>query len=154
MAYWLMKSEPTAYSIDHLENEKNHTTPWDGVRNYQARNFMKNDMAVGDQVFFYHSNCKEIGIVGISEVCSEAYTDFTAFDPDDHHFDPKSDPDKPRWFMVDVKFVEKFKGTITLDALRKNAALKELLILRKGNRLSITPVSKKDWHSILKMAKR
>lgn len=154
MAYWLMKSEPSAYSIDHLKTEKNQTTHWDGVRNYQARNFMRDEMAIGDQVFFYHSNCKEIGIVGIAEVCSEAYTDFTAFDPDDHHFDPKSDPDKPRWFMVDVKFVEQFKETITLDALRQNSALKELLILRKGNRLSITPVSKKDWNTILKMANR
>ena len=151
MNYWLMKSEPSAYSIDDLENHPKQTTPWDGVRNYQARNFMRDKMKIGDQAFFYHSNCKEIGIVGIMEVCSEPYPDFTAFDPDDHHFDAKSDPDNPRWFMVDLKFVEKFPRTITLAELKANPKLEEMLILRKGNRLSITPVSKADWNRVLKM---
>lgn len=151
MTYWLMKSEPTAYSIDTLIGEPKKTTPWDGVRNYQARNFMRDKMKIGDQAFFYHSNCKEIGIVGIVEVCSEAYPDFTAFDSDDHHFDPKSDPDNPRWQMVDVKFVEKFPRTVTLAELKERKALADMMILRKGNRLSITPVTKKEWDSILKM---
>jgi predicted RNA-binding protein with PUA-like domain len=151
MSYWLMKSEPSAYSIDTLMNEPKKTTPWDGVRNYQARNFMRDKMQIGDQAFFYHSNCKEIGIVGIMEVCSEPYPDFTAFDSNDHHFDPKSDPDNPRWMMVDVKFVKRFPRTITLAELKENPSLEGMMILRKGNRLSITPVLKKEWDRILKM---
>lgn len=151
MNYWLMKSEPSAFSIEDLENHPEQKTHWDGVRNYQARNFMRDDMQIGDQAFLYHSNCSEIGIVGIMEVCSESYPDFTAFDSDDHHFDPKSDPDKPRWFMVDLKLVKKFPRTITLAELKANPQLADLLILRKGNRLSITPVSKADWNQVLKM---
>ncbi len=149
MNYWLMKSEPTSYSIDDLERDKE--TYWDGVRNYQARNFMRDDMKKGDLVFFYHSNAKEIGIMGVAEVVREAYDDFTALDPHDHHYDPKSTPENPRWVMVDIKFRRKFKSAITLEQLKANPKLKEMLVLRKGNRLSITPVTKKDWNCVLAM---
>lgn len=152
MNYWLLKSEPTSYNIDHLQREKNKTTGWDGVRNYQARNFMRDAMKEGDLAFFYHSNCKEPGIAGIVEVVGEAHPDLTALDPEDHHYDPKSTHEDPRWVMVDVKFKQKFKDVISLQALRENPRLKDLLILRKGNRLSITPVTKKDWEVIVAMA--
>jgi predicted RNA-binding protein with PUA-like domain len=151
MKYWLMKSEPNAYSIDHLKKDK--ITCWDGVRNYQARNFMRDEMKPGDLVFFYHSNCKAVGIVGIAEVVKNAYTDHTAFDPDDHHFDPKSNPDNPRWVMVDIKFKQKFKTVIALPELRQNPKLKDMLILRKGNRLSITPLTKNEWDAIMIMSR-
>ena len=149
MRYWLLKSEPGTYSIDDLKNEKNKITHWDGVRNYQARNFMRDDMKKGDLSFFYHSNCKEPGIVGVVNVVKESYPDFTAFDPEDHHYDPKSDPNKPRWFMVDVGFKKKFKQVITLTELKRNPKLKDMLILRKGNRLSITPLTKEQWDAVL-----
>ena len=149
MAYWVLKSEPGSYSIDRLKREK--ITPWDGVRNYQARNFMRDDMKVGDQAFFYHSNCSEIGVIGVAEVVRESYPDFTAFDPEDHHYDPKSDPDKPRWFMVDVKFRQKFKRVITLQELKQNPTLEGMVLLRKGNRLSITPVTQHQWDVIVNM---
>jgi len=152
MNYWLLKSEPTSYSIDHLRQEKNKTTSWDGVRNYQARNFMRDAMKKGDLAFFYHSNCDEPGITGIVEIVREAHPDLTALDPEDHHYDPKSTSDNPRWVVVDVKFKQKFNKIIPLRTLKDNPRLKELLILRKGNRLSVTPVSKKDWDAIIAMA--
>lgn len=148
--YWLMKSEPDCFSIDDLSNAPNQTTHWDGVRNYQARNFMRNQMAIGDQVLFYHSNCNPPGIIGIAEVVSEAYPDYTAFDPDSEHPDMKSTPDNPRWFMVDIRFKEKFNHLISLDTLRQYPELEEMILLRKGNRLSILPVSKKEWIFITK----
>lgn len=151
MNYWLLKSEPTSYSIDDLLKEKNKTTSWDGVRNYQARNFMRDDMEINDLAFFYHSNCKEPGISGIVKVVRKAHPDLTALDPEDHHYDPKSTPQNPRWVMVDVQFQKKFSNIITLSELKKNPLLKDLMILRKGNRLSITPVSKQDWEAILAM---
>lgn len=151
MNYWLLKSEPTSYSIDDLLKEKNKTTSWDGVRNYQARNFMRDDMEINDLAFFYHSNCKEPGISGIVKVVRKAHPDLTALDPEDHHYDPKSTPENPRWVMVDVQFQKKFSNIITLSELKKNPLLKDLMILRKGNRLSITPVSKQDWEAILAM---
>lgn len=150
MSYWLMKSEPDVFSIDDLRRKGPRGTHWDGVRNYQARNFMR-EMKPGDQAFFYHSNCKEPGIVGVMEVVREAYPDHTAFDPEDPHFDPKSDPARPRWYMVDVAYVEKFPRTITLDALRLNHSLAEMLILRRGNRLSVTPVTASEWKAVMKM---
>lgn len=153
MAYWLMKSEPDAFSIDDLANCTNQTEHWDGVRNYQARNMMRDQMKIGDQVFFYHSNCKPPGIIGVAEVVKESYPDFTAFDPDSKYFDPKSNPDKPRWFMVDVKFKKKFKQLIPLDQLKTIPALADMPLLRKGNRLSITPVSKQEWQTILALTK-
>ena len=150
MKYWLLKSEPDEYSIDDLANEPRKTTHWDGVRNYQARNMMRDDMKRGDRIFFYHSNCQPPGIVGIARVARKAYPDHTAFDPDDKHFDPKSDPDNPRWFMVDVAFVRKLKRKITLEELRKYADthLQDFALLRRGNRLSVMPVAEEHWKFI------
>lgn len=152
MNYWLLKSEPTSYSIDHLQREHGKITSWDGVRNYQARNFMRDKMNKSDLAFFYHSNCKDPGIAGIVEIVRGAHPDLTALDPEDHHYDPKSTHDAPRWVMVEVKFKRKFKKIISLHTLRENPLLKDLLILRRGNRLSITPVDKKDWDTIIAMA--
>ena len=150
MNYWLMKSEPDAFSIDDLKKVK--TEPWDGIRNYQARNMMRDDMKKGDQVFFYHSNADQIGIVGIMKVARESHPDLTALDPKAKYYDPKSSPDNPRWFMVDVSFVKKFKRIITLDELRQHEKkLKDMPLLRKGNRLSIMPVSEQHWNYILKL---
>lgn len=151
MNYWLMKSEPDTFSIDDLQKRPEQTEHWDGVRNYQARNMMRDDMKIGDQVFFYHSNCELPGIVGIAEVVKESYPDFTAFDPDDKHFDPKSNPDKPTWFMVDVKFVRKLKRTISLQELKLKPELSDLALVRRGNRLSINPVSQDQWTFILNL---
>lgn len=151
MNYWLMKSEPDAFGIDDLAQRPNQIEHWDGVRNYQARNMMRDDMKIGDQIFFYHSNCELPGIVGIAEVAKESYPDFTAFDPNDKHFDPKSNPDKPTWFMVDVRFVRKFKRTISLQELKLKQELADLALVRRGNRLSIMPVSAAQWHVILGM---
>ena len=150
MNHWLFKSEPDEFSIDDLKKCPKKTEHWDGVRNYQARNMMRDDMKKGDLAFFYHSNCKEPGIVGVVKIVREAYPDHTAFDPNDPHFDPKSDPDSPRWFMVDVAFVRKFKRKIGLKELREYAEreLAELALLRRGNRLSVMPVSKKQWKFI------
>jgi len=149
MNHWLMKSEPDTFGIDDLRARPEQIEHWDGVRNYQARNMMRDQMRVGDQVFFYHSNCSEPGIVGIAEIVREAYPDFTAFDPDDKHFDPKSDPDKPTWFMVDVRFVRKFKHTISLRELKAMPELAELALVRRGNRLSIMPVTAEQWQLII-----
>ncbi len=152
MNYWLLKSEPNSYSIDDLMQEPKKRTSWDGVRNYQARNFMR-EMKNGDLCFFYHSSCPKPGIVGIAKVVRQAYPDHTAFDPEDHHYDPKSDPDDPRWFMVDVRFVRKFARIIGLPELREYAdgALSDMVLLRRGNRLSVTPVTKKQWDFINKL---
>ena len=150
MNYWLMKSEPDAFSIDDLKAMPNKTEHWDGIRNYQARNMMRDDMKKGDLIFFYHSNAKVIGIVGIAKVVKEAYPDFTAFDPEEKYYDPKSDPDNPRWFMVDIKFARKLKRTITLNELKQHSdMLGDMPLLRKGNRLSIMPVSEAHWQFIL-----
>ena len=149
MQYWLMKSEPSEYSIDHLKRDK--VEHWDGVRNYQARNMMRDQMKKGDLAFLYHSNCDEIGIVGVMTVHKESYPDHTAFDPKDKHYDPKSDPDKPRWFMVDVKYKRKMKLVIRLQELRETKGLEEMALVRKGNRLSVMPVSEDEWNLILTM---
>lgn len=151
MNYWLMKTEPEVYSIDDLMKAKNKTGHWDGVRNYQARNMMRDDMREGDQIFFYHSNCKEPGIAGIARVVKQAYPDHTAFDPEQKYFDPKSDPQNPRWFMVDVQYVRKLKRVITLQELKEHSELQSMLLLRKGNRLSIMPVTKQEWDYILSL---
>lgn len=153
MNHWLMKSEPDDFSIDDLERVG--TEPWDGVRNYQARNFMRDDMKIGDKVFFYHSNCKEPGVVGIAEVASKPYPDPTQFDPDSNHYDPKSDPDDPRWMLVDVKFKRRTKRTIPLREIKEHAdALDGFPLVRKGNRLSVMPVDKSHWDYILGMEKQ
>ncbi|MGB0723677.1 MAG: EVE domain-containing protein [Gammaproteobacteria bacterium] len=151
MNYWLMKSEPDAFGLDDLERVG--TEPWDGVRNYQARNMMRDEMKVGDPIFFYHSNCDVPGIVGLAEVAKEGYPDHTAFDPDAKYYDPKSDPDKPRWYMVDVRFVRRLKRTISLKELKELAdgPLADMPLVRKGNRLSVMPVPKAAWDYILDM---
>jgi predicted RNA-binding protein with PUA-like domain len=149
MGYWLMKSEPEVFGIDDLTSRPRKTEHWDGVRNYQARNMMRDEMKKGDEVFFYHSNCKEPGIVGIAKIVREAYPDFTAFDPRQKYYDPKCDPAKPRWFMVDVQFVRKFKRTITLEELKQVTALRDMPLVRTGNRLSVMPVTEKQWKAIL-----
>lgn len=151
MNYWLMKSEPNEFSIDDLKTQPGRTEHWDGVRNYQARNMMRDQMKIGDQVFFYHSNCEIPGIVGIAKVVREGYPDFTAFDKKDPHYDPKSDPDNPRWYMVDVKYVRKLKRTISLKELKEISKLSEMPLVRKGNRLSIMPVTSQQWQYILKL---
>ncbi|WP_237759058.1 EVE domain-containing protein [Legionella birminghamensis] len=146
-----MKSEPSCFSIDDLQKSPNQTSHWDGVRNYQARNFIK-EMSVGDQVLFYHSNCAPPGIIGIAEITSEAYPDHTAFDPDSEHPDPKSTPENPRWFMVDVQFKEKFNHLISLEELKNYPQLAGMPLLRKGNRLSVMPVSSEEWRFIKELA--
>ena len=149
MNYWLMKSEPDAFSIDDLAAMPNKTEHWDGVRNYQARNMMRDQMKKGDLIFFYHSNCKVPGIVGLAVVAKEGYPDHTAFNPEGKYYDPKSDPDKPRWYMVDVKFKRKLKRTISLEELKDRPELAEMALVRRGNRLSVMPVSKEEWEFIL-----
>ena len=149
MAYWLMKSEPDAYSIDDLKKDRRE--PWDGIRNYQARNMMRDDMKVGHEIFFYHSSCKEPGIVGIAKVASKPYPDPTQFDRQAKYFDAKSDPENPRWLLVDVQFVRKLSRTITLTEIKTHKALGDMILTRKGNRLSIMPVDKKHWNKILSL---
>jgi len=151
MNYWLFKSEPGEFSIDDLASRPRKTEHWDGVRNYQARNFMRDKMRKNDLGFFYHSSCAEPAIVGIVRVTKEAYPDHTAFDPGDKHFDDKSDPTSPRWFMVDVQLVQKLDVPITLQTLKSfnNRALRDFALLKRGNRLSIMPVTKSQWDFIL-----
>ena len=147
MQYWLMKSEPETYSIDDLkEFQRDH---WDGIRNYQVRNFFRDQMKIGDKAFFYHSNCKEPGIVGLMEIASEAYPDHTAFDSKEKYFDAKSDPENPRWLMLDVNYIRHTKRNITLSELRDHSSIKEMRLLQKGNRLSVIPMTKKEWDYIL-----
>ena len=147
MKYWLMKSEPDAYSIDDLK--KVRTDTWDGIRNYQVRNMMRDEMKKGDLAFFYHSSCKEPGIAGIMKINRQAYPDFTAFDPKEKYYDPKSDPDNPRWFMVDVRFVRKLKHTIALSGLKQHSELADLPLVKRGNRLSVMQISQQHWDYIL-----
>jgi len=150
MKYWLMKSEPSECGIDDLAKAPKHTVPWVGVRNYQARNFMRDEMRVGDGVLFYHSSCPEPGIAGLAEVASAAYPDATQFDPESHYFDPKSTPDVPRWAHVDVKLVRKTR-LLPLAAMREAPTLATLQMLKRGNRLSITPVTGDEWRAVLKL---
>jgi len=149
MRYWLMKSEPTTFSLDDLAGKPEQTYHWEGVRNYQARNMLRDEMNVGDLAFFYHSNCKEPAIVGIMEIVKAGYPDFYAFDPNSRYFDPKSDAQNPRWFMVDVKFVQKLPVPISLKTLKQRPELAELALVRRGNRLSLMPVSAEQWQCIL-----
>ena len=149
--YWLMKSEPATYSYDDLANEKTGQGPWDGIRNFTSRNFMKDDMRIGDGVLFYHSSCPEPGVAGIAEVASEAYPDHTQFDPKADHYDASSRREKPKWWMVDLRAVEKLPKFVPLKDMREEPALAGMITLRKGNRLSITPVTKEEWTAIRKM---
>ena len=147
MTYWLMKSEPGEYSIDDLERDK--MEPWDGIRNYQARNMIRDDMQIGDLAFFYHSSCKVPAIVGIMKIASAAYPDPTQFDPRSHHYDPKSPEDDPRWMLVDVAFERKLERPITLTELKAQPSLEGFRLTQRGNRLSIFPVDKAHWDLIL-----
>ncbi|MFZ6772859.1 EVE domain-containing protein [Undibacterium sp. SXout7W] len=148
MAYWLMKSEPDEVSIDDALKSK--VTPWFGVRNYQARNFMRDAMTNGDGVLFYHSSCVEPGIAGLAEVASTAYPDHTQFDPSSHYFDPKASPENPRWMMVDIKAIRKTR-LLSLAELRTIPALSTMQVLQKGSRLSITPVTPEEWNTVLSL---
>ena len=150
--YWLMKSEPNCFSIDDLASEKNKTTHWDGVRNYQARNFMRDDMKKGDKVLFYHSNAKPPGVAGVAKIVKESYPDFTSFDPKDKHFDPKSRQETPRWFMVDIKLEKKLKRLVSLTELRTVKSLDGMVLLQKGSRLSVQPVTKKQFETVCKLS--
>lgn len=149
--YWLIKSEPDVYSIDDLEKDKK--TYWDGVRNYQARNFLRDEIKIGDKVIFYHSNSEPPSAVGICEVVKEGYPDFTAFDPENPHYDPKSKKEAPTWFMVDIKLVKKFSHPVSIDEMRKNKKLQNMKLLQKGNRLSVIPLTKEEFDEIVKMSK-
>jgi predicted RNA-binding protein with PUA-like domain len=149
MNYWLMKSEPEEFSIDDLARKK--TEPWSGVRNYRARNYMRDGMRVGDRLFFYHSNCAQPGIAGIATVASAAYHDPTQFDPRSDYFDAKSSRAAPRWLLIDVKFKRKLKRIITLAELKAQPELRELALVRPGSRLSVLPVSKAHWDFILSL---
>jgi predicted RNA-binding protein with PUA-like domain len=149
MNYWLMKSEPDVFGIDDLRKRPKQTEPWDGVRNYQARNMLRDQMKKGELAFFYHSSCAEPGIVGIMEIVRAGYPDSSAFDPDDHHYDPKSSPDAPRWFRVDVRFKRKLRRTITLAELKEQPKLAGMGLLARGNRLSVMPVTAGQWDFIL-----
>lgn len=151
MAYWLMKSEPDSFSIDDLQRRPKKIEAWDGVRNYQARNFMR-QMKLGDQAFFYHSSCEVPGIVGLMKVAAEAYPDPTQFDPKHHHYDPASKQEEPRWSLVDMKFERKLKRVITLTELREHEKkLANFRLLDRGTRLSVLPVTAAQWDYILKL---
>jgi predicted RNA-binding protein with PUA-like domain len=149
--YWLVKSEPETFSIDDLAHAPRQTTCWDGVRNYQARNYLR-EMVVGDQVLFYHSNADPPSVVGSAEVVRAAYPDDTQFDKRSHHYDATSTVDQPRWDMVDLKYRKKFPRSVPLDRLKQEPKLKGMMLLRKGSRLSVQPVSPAEWTWILKLA--
>lgn len=152
MRYWLLKSEPDVFSLEDLKNSPNQTEPWDGIRNYQARNLMRDEMKVGDQAFFYHSRQAEPAIVGTVKVVREAYPDHTSWDPSSKYFDEKSSPENPRWLMVDVQFESEFSRPVTLKELRSVPELKEMFLLRKGMRLSVQPVTEEEFQLILAIA--
>lgn len=149
MKYWLMKSEPSCFSLDDLKKMPEGTEHWDGVRNYQARNLLRDEIKVGDGVLFYHSNCPEPAIVGLAVVVREGYPDHTALDPREKHFDPKSSDEKPVWYMVDVKYLSHLPQPLHRDFLRQHPVLSGMGVLRKGNRLSVQPVSSQEWRAIL-----
>ena len=153
MNYWLFKSEPDAFSIDDLAARPNQTEHWDGIRNYQARNYLRDEVKVGDQLFFYHSSCAEVGIAGVAEVVKEAYPDHSQFNPDSKYFDPKASPDNPRWVMVDVKLKQKFAKVLPLATIKSMPEISEIGLVKKGHRLSIMPVSEKEFLILLKASK-
>jgi predicted RNA-binding protein with PUA-like domain len=153
MKHWLMKTEPATFGIDDLAKAPRRRTRWDGVRNYQVRNLLRDEMKKGDLAFFYHSSCDVPGVYGIVRIVSEGYPDPSAFDPDHEYFDAKSDPAAPTWYVVDVEYVRRFSAPITLEALKANArAIGDLAALRRGNRLSITPVTAAQWQKVLALA--
>jgi len=148
--YWLFKSEPDAYSIDDFAHDKR--THWDGVRNYQARNFLRDTMQVDDRVLFYHSNAEPMAIVGTAKIVRTGYPDHTAFDPQDSHYDPKSKPDEPTWFMVDIEYLQTFPEPLTRDRLREDKVAAGMMLLKKGSRLSVQPVTADEWKAIHRLA--
>lgn len=152
MNYWLMKSEPDVFGVAHLKVRPGKTAPWDGVRNYQARNFLR-AMKRGDLAFFYHSSCAEPGVAGIVKIVTAAYPDHTAWDPKNEHCDPRSTPDKPLWYMVDVKLVRELKRPVSLSAIKACAVLKKMRLVQRGSRLSVMPVSAREWKTILGLEK-
>jgi len=154
MNYWLFKSEPDSFSVDDLARARDATTAWDGVRSYQVRNMMRDEMRVGDQGFFYHSSCAVPGIAGVVRIVRAGYPERSALDPKHRYFDPDSDPGNPRWYAVDVRLERRIDPLITLEELRKHAhgALSGMLLLRRGNRLSVTPVTREEWRFILSLA--
>ncbi|HVN42961.1 MAG TPA: EVE domain-containing protein [Steroidobacteraceae bacterium] len=153
MKYWLLKSEPETFSVEDLAKARNRTTSWHGVRNYQARNFLRDDVGKGDRGFFYHSSCAVPGVVGIVKIVRAGYPDSTAEDPRSEYFDPSSERSEPRWYTVDVQLERKVEPPITLDELRAHASreLKNMLVLKRGNRLSVTPVTREEWQFILSL---
>lgn len=153
MAYWLFKSEPDAFGIDDLASRPDKTEPWDGVRNYQARNFMRDEVKAGDLLFFYHSSCKDVGIAGVAEISRDAYPDASQFDPESKYYDPKSDRDNPRWFCVDVTFKEKFASVLPLATIKAMPEIEQLGVVKKGHRLSVMPVTPDEWDALYAKAK-
>ena len=153
MNYWLMKSEPDVFSFEDLKKRPKQTEPWNGVRNYQARNFMRDEMKVGDLVLFYHSSCEVPGVAGIAKVSSKPYADITQFDKKSEYFDPKATLENPRWFLVDVTFAEDLKTHISLEIIKNQKSLSEMRLLQRGNRLSILPVTKEEFYTIKKLGK-
>jgi predicted RNA-binding protein with PUA-like domain len=151
MRYWLMKTEPTVFSLDDLKNKTHSTDHWEGVRNYQARNYMRDDMKKNDRVLLYHSNCKEPGVAGIAEVTKEAYPDFFSWDRTSRYFDPKSTFENPKWFMVDLIWKQAFKRKVSLKDMRENPRLKDMKVLQKGQRLSILPLTKDEFDTVYVM---
>ena len=151
-SYWLFKSEPSEFSLEDLKKNKNQTTFWDGVRNYQARNFLRDEIKKGDGVLFYQSSTDPLAVVGYCEVVREGYPDHTQFDKKNDHFDPKATKESPIWFMVDIKLVKEFKKPVTLDAIKANPTLKNMKLTQRGQRLSIQPVTKTEWDEVLKMS--
>ena len=154
MKYWLFKSEPKAFSIDDLANCPGKRTYWDGIRNYQARNFIRDDMKKGDGVLFYHSNTDPLAVVGSCEIVKEGYPDHTQFDPDNKHFDPKSVQENPTWYMVDIKLEKIFKNMVELKEIKENPKLQNMKLIQRGNRLSVMPVTKEEFDQILKMSEK
>lgn len=152
MRYWLLKTEPDSFSIDDLAQQPNQTTDWSGVRNYQARNYMRDDMQLGDRVLFYHSSTTPPAIVGTAKIVKESYPDHTSWDKRDHHYDPDSSAEKPRWFMVDIQLESKFTEPLTLEMLKQVPALAKMELLRKGSRLSVQPVTKEEFETVMKLA--
>jgi len=148
--FWLFKSEPEVFSIDDLEKADEKITYWDGVRNYQARNYLRDEIKPGDQVLFYHSNCEPPSVVGICEVVRRGYPDFTAFDPNDPHYDPKSKEFEPTWFMVDIQLKKKFQQPLSLEEIRQNPKLATMKLVQRGNRLSVMEVTREEWNEIVK----
>ena len=153
MQYWLFKTEPDAFSIDDLASRANQTEHWDGIRNYQARNFLRDQVKLGDKVFIYHSSCKDVGIAGLAQVTQEAYPDHTQFNPESHYYDPKSTIDNPRWVMVDVKFIEKFPAILPLKKIKTMPEISEVGLVKKGHRLSIMPVNEYEFSALLQAVK-